>query len=149
TSRGHQVVVTRDGQSAWEALSGEAPPLLAILDWMMPGLNGPDVCRKVHAQARRPRPYLMLLTANRGKDHVVAGLTSGADDYITKPFDLDELLARIHVGQRVLDLQAGLGQRITELELALTQIKHLQGLLPICMYCKKIRVDPNYWQQVE
>jgi CheY-like chemotaxis protein len=146
---GHDVVVTRDGMAAWERLSAPNAPLLAILDWVMPGLNGPDVCRLVHANPRPVRPYLILLTANHSKANLIAGLASGADDYITKPFDVDELQARMAVGQRVLELQQGLAQRIRELESALTQIKQLQGLLPICMYCKKIRVDPNYWQQVE
>src|SRR5206468_479182 len=102
--------------TAWEVLSRPDAPLLAILDWVMPGLDGPEVCRRVHAESRPWRPYLMLLTANQGKDNVIAGLSSGADDYITKPFDADELHARIDVGVRVLQLQHGLTQRIRELE---------------------------------
>ena len=148
-ARGYEVLLAGDGLSAWELLADADPALLAILDWTMPGLAGPDICRRVQARVCRPRPYLILLTAHHGKEDLIAGLASGADDYITKPFDREELLARIHVGQRVLELQAGLGQRIRDLEAALTQIKQLQGLLPICMYCKKIRIDPNYWQQVE
>jgi CheY-like chemotaxis protein len=158
---GHEVVALRDGTSAWEALHGPEPPELAILDWVMPGLNGPDLCRKVHELGRATveggrnvphplvRPYLILLTANKGKDNLITGLSSGADDYITKPFDVDELQARIEVGRRVIELQRGLAQRVRELEQALAQIKQLQGLLPICMYCKKVRDDQNYWQQVE
>jgi CheY-like chemotaxis protein len=146
---GHEVVAARDGLAALELLCAPEAPALAVLDWVMPGLNGPDVCRHVHAHKGAGRPYLILLTANKGKANLIEGLDSGADDYITKPFDLDELRARVNVGLRVLELQGGLRQRIRELEAALCQIKHLQGLLPICMYCKKIRVDPNYWQQVE
>jgi DNA-binding response OmpR family regulator len=148
-AHGHEILLARDGLTAWDLLVNADPALLAILDWTMPGLDGPDICQRVQSRECRPRPYLILLTAHRGKEDLIAGLASGADDYITKPFDTDELLARVNVGLRVLELQAGLGQRIRDLEAALTQIKQLQGLLPICMYCKKIRVDPNYWQQVE
>jgi CheY-like chemotaxis protein len=146
---GHDVLVARDGLEAWEHLVRADSPLLAVLDWVMPGLNGTDLCRRVHDKGLHPRPYLILLTANRGKENLLAGFASGADDYIVKPFDVDELRARLNVGARVLSLQAGLARRVRELEDALAQIKHLQGLLPICMYCKKIRVDPTYWQQVE
>jgi CheY-like chemotaxis protein len=146
---GHQAVLTRDGQAAWEVLSGPGAPRLAILDWTMPGLDGRAVCSRIHERGVSPRPYLILLSSNHGKANLIAGLGSGADDYVTKPFDPDELHARVNVGLRVLELQNRLSDRIRELESALAQIKQLQGLLPICMYCKKIRVDPNYWEQVE
>jgi CheY-like chemotaxis protein len=146
---GHDPVVTHDGLAAWQEMARPDAPLFAILDWMMPGLDGLDLCRRISAQGRVPRPYVVLLTAHGGKANRLAGLASGADDYLTKPLDADELQARVQVGMRVLDLQQGLAQRIRELESAIAQIKHLQGLLPICMYCKKIRIDPNYWQQVE
>ena len=77
------------------------------------------------------------------------GLTAGADDYMTKPFDRAELKARINAGERILRLQAELAARVKELELALANVRLLQGLLPICCYCKKIRNDQNYWQQVD
>jgi response regulator RpfG family c-di-GMP phosphodiesterase len=80
---------------------------------------------------------------------VVAGLDSGADDYVIKPFDAEELQSRVRVGQRVLDLQRRLADRVRELETALTQVKQLKGLLPICAYCKMVRDDRDYWQQVE
>jgi CheY-like chemotaxis protein len=124
-------------------------PRLALLDWMMPGLDGPDVCRKVRGQAGREPPYLILLTSRGAKEDVVVGLHSGADDYLTKPFDRGELQARLQVGRRILTLQHSLADRVRELESALAQVKQLQGLLPICCYCKKIRDDQNYWQQVE
>jgi sigma-B regulation protein RsbU (phosphoserine phosphatase) len=76
-------------------------------------------------------------------------LEAGADDYLTKPFDPQELRARIKVGERILGLQTSLAERVTELEDALSRVKQLQGLLPICSYCKKIRDDQNYWEQVE
>jgi DNA-binding response OmpR family regulator len=80
---------------------------------------------------------------------VVAGLQAGGDDYVTKPFDREELHARVKVGLRILQLQMNLADRVRELEEALASVKQLQGLLPICSYCKKIRDDQNYWQQVE
>lgn len=79
----------------------------------------------------------------------MTGLEAGADDYVTKPFDRAELWARLKVGKRIIDLQQGLSDRVQELLSALSQVKQLQGILPICSHCKKIRNDQNYWQQVE
>jgi CheY-like chemotaxis protein len=146
---GHEVVAVRDGQAAWDLLKQEDPPRLALLDWMMPGLEGPEVCRRVRALARPVPTYIILLTAKGKSDDVVAGLESGADDYVTKPFDRQELRSRIRVGERVVALQQGLADRVRELETALGQVKQLKGLLPICGYCKKVRDDQNYWQRVE
>jgi CheY-like chemotaxis protein len=146
---GHEVVATRDGQAAWDVLQGDDAPKLAILDWMMPGLEGPDVCRRVRALARPVPTYLILLTAKGKSGDVVAGLESGADDYVTKPFDRAELRSRLGVGERVVGLQQGLADRVKELEEALGQVKQLKGLLPICAYCMKVRNDQNYWQRVE
>ncbi|MBI1914810.1 MAG: response regulator transcription factor [Planctomycetes bacterium] len=150
---GHSVVVTASGTEAWDVLQGSDSPPLAILDWMMPGLDGVEVCRL--ARQRVPlddehRPlYLMLLTARDRKEDLVAGLEGGADDYLIKPFDRDELRARLDVGLRMVGLQHRLARRVHELHEALQKVKQLQGLLPICSYCKRIRDDQNYWQQVE
>ena len=146
---GHEVVVTRDGTQAWEALLADDAPSLAILDWMMPGLEGPEICRRLRALARPVPTYLILLTAKGQTDDVVAGLDSGADDYVTKPFDRQELRSRVRVGERILSLQNGLADRVRELEEALSQVKELKGLLPICSYCKAVRDDQNYWHRVE
>ena len=134
-SWGLEVVVVHDGTTAWEHITGEEPPSLVIVDWMMPGLDGLELCRRIR-EAPGPSPvYVILLTARNSRQDLVAGLEAGADDYLTKPFDPDELRARIHVGQRTLALMAN--------------IKKLSGLLPICSYCKRIRADQNYWEQVE
>ncbi|HEX8138839.1 MAG TPA: response regulator transcription factor [Pyrinomonadaceae bacterium] len=146
---GYEVVSTRDGAEAWEALQATDAPSLIILDVMMPYLSGIEVCRRVRQMPGRDTTYVILLTAKTSKEDTVAGLAAGADDYITKPFDIQELRARVQVGLRIVELQASLAERVRELEEALSQVKQLRGLLPICSYCKKIRDDQNYWQKVE
>ena len=146
---GHEVVVTSDGKAAWAALSLPDAPLLAILDIMMPEIDGLDVCRLVRQLPATIPPYLIMLTAVGGKDDVVAGIQAGANDYVTKPFHREELRVRVGVGERMLELQISLAQRVDDLEAALTQVKQLQGLLPICSYCHKIRDEENHWQKVD
>ena len=115
----------------------------------MPGIDGAEVCRRARANETTTPPYLILLTAKSEKDDVVEGLCAGADDYITKPFNRQELHARIKVGIRIAKLQQTIADRVVELERALSRVKQLQVLLPICSYCKKVRDDKNYWQQVD
>lgn len=105
---GYEVVVACDGTEAWSVLQHENAPSLAILDWMMPGLTGPEVCRLVRQKGKEPYTYILLLTSKSLKEDVVAGMDSGADDYITKPFDQHELKVRLRAGMRILDLQAQL-----------------------------------------
>ena len=144
------VTVADDGAEALRHLQSEvATPTLAILDWMMPQLEGADVCRRVRLEMPWANMYLMLLTSLESKDRIIAGLEAGADDYLIKPFDPDELRARINVGIRVLALQERLAERVNQLEDALTNVKQLHGLLPICSYCKRIRGDDQYWTAVE
>jgi phosphoserine phosphatase RsbU/P len=145
----YEVVVTCDGVEALEALQSAGAPRLAILDWMMPGLAGPDVCARLRQTETTPPAYLILLTAKGGKEDIIAGLQAGADDYIMKPFDRRELRARVQVGERIITLQNHLAARVGELQAALSQVKQLQGILPICAHCKRIRGDADYWQQVE
>jgi DNA-binding response OmpR family regulator len=146
---GYTVIVTEDGAAAWDVLRRDDTPQLAVLDWMMPAKDGPDICRLLKQTPRPRAPYVILLTARDGKADFVAGLESGADDYIAKPFNLDELRARLRVGERMVALQNSLADRVVELEHALKQVKQLRGLLPMCSYCKRIRDDQNYWLQVE
>jgi DNA-binding response OmpR family regulator len=147
--QGFDVTVVHDGMAAWECIAGGAAPSLAIFDWMMPGLDGPELCRRVRREASRAHLYLILLTARTDRGDVIAGLDAGADDYLTKPFHADELRARVRVGCRVLALQQRLAERVAELQESMANIKQLRGLLPICSYCKRIRSDSDYWEQVE
>jgi CheY-like chemotaxis protein len=146
---GHQVVMTVDGDEAWKALQQPDAPSVAILDWMMPRLDGVELCRRVRAQGSPTPPYLILLTANTRRADIVEGLEAGADDYMGKPFDHDELRARLIVAIRVVELRRRLADRVRELEAALGRVKQLHGLLPICSFCRKIRDDQNYWRRVE
>jgi len=143
------VTVAGNGAAAWNHLRAATAPTLAILDWMMPELDGPEVCRRVRRELPLANMYLMLLTARESRGDLVAGLDAGADDYVTKPFDAEELRARVQVGVRVLTLQKSLAERVDELQAALSNVKQLRGLLPICSYCKRIRGDDQYWQQLE
>ena len=145
----YETTLVGDGLQAWNHLRTAAEPTLAILDWMMPALDGPDVCRRVRAELPLANMYLLLVTARESRGDVVAGLNAGADDYVIKPFDPEELRARVAVGVRVLTLQLRLAERVAELQAALSNVKQLRGLLPICSYCKRIRGDDQYWQQVE
>jgi DNA-binding response OmpR family regulator len=146
---GLEVVNTRNGDEAWEVLQAANPPPLALLDWLMPGVDGDEICRRVRSVPALKHLYLILVTGMARPENIVAGLNAGANDYITKPFNATELEARVRVGMRVVELQNELVARINELETSLAHIKRLQGLLPICVVCKKIRNDQNYWQQVD
>jgi diguanylate cyclase (GGDEF)-like protein len=105
---GYEVVVACDGSEAWDVLQGPNAPTLAILDWVMPGFTGPEVCRLVRQRGREPYTYILLLTSKSLKEDLIEGMESGADDYITKPFDQHELKVRLRAGTRIIDLQAEL-----------------------------------------
>lgn len=146
---GFTVRVVTNGREALNLLSSDHAPPLALLDWMMPGLDGLEVIRRLRESQQATQPYLILLTSRADTSDIVAGLKAGANDYVTKPAHEDELLARVSVGARVAELQRALADRVRHLEEALKKVKQLQGLLPICSYCKAIRNDQNYWQRVE
>jgi len=105
---GYEVAVTCDGEEAWRTLQRDDAPSLVVLDWMMPGLDGPEVCRRVRELDAPNPPYLILLTARDSKSDIVAGLEAGANDYLGKPFDKDELRARLEVGRRFTELNSKL-----------------------------------------
>jgi len=149
TEWGHEVSVATDGKIAWAMLQQTDSPKLAILDIMMPEIDGCEICRMVREVSPSIPPYILLLTAMSGKDDLVRGIRSGANDYLTKPFHREELKVRVEVGVQLLELQRVLTDRVNELENALTQVNQLRGLLPICSYCNKVRDDTNYWERVE
>jgi diguanylate cyclase (GGDEF)-like protein len=128
TRWGYEVTVCVNGMEAWQVLEKDDPPKLAILDWMMPGLDGLEVCRRVRERGGEPYVYILLLTAKIQKEDVVAGMDAGADDYVTKPFDAHELKVRLRAGQRIIDLQTEL---INARETLRVQATHdsLTGLL--------------------
>ncbi|MBV9182812.1 MAG: diguanylate cyclase, partial [Acidobacteria bacterium] len=119
-SWGYQVISAEDGARAWGILEQEKPPELLILDWVMPAIDGIELCRRIREQQRQPQPYILLVTAKDDSQDVVRGLDAGADDYLTKPFDNNEFRARLRVGQRTLDLQTSLIKAREELQFQAT-----------------------------
>src|SRR5712691_7677583 len=105
----YELQVAAHGDEAWALLQRPDPPKLAILDWVMPGFSGPQLCRKIRSSGETSATYIILLTSRNSVADIVSGLHSGADDYVTKPFDPEELRARVRVGERVLNLQSSLG----------------------------------------
>ena len=146
---GYSVIFANDGEEAWKKLDCDDPPALALLDWEMPGLQGPEVVQRIRSRERGSPTYIILLTSRDSSADIVQGLRAGADDYVTKPANEDELIARVNVGARVVQLQTALADRVRSLEEALANVKALQTLLPMCAYCKSIRNDQNYWEKVE
>jgi diguanylate cyclase (GGDEF)-like protein len=124
-SWGHEVVEACDGAVAWRLLQSAGAPKLAILDLTMPEMDGIAVCRQIRRHQNATPVYIILLTAKSSKHDIVAGLEAGADDYVTKPFDRDELHARVEVGIRIVDLQYNLAQRVAELEQAQEALRNL------------------------
>jgi two-component system, cell cycle response regulator len=105
---GYEVVLASDGNQAWEVLSAPDAPALAILDWMMPGMTGLEVCRRVRQRGREPYTYILLLTSKSLREDLIEGMESGADDYILKPFDQHELNVRVRAGTRLVELHTEL-----------------------------------------
>ena len=132
---GHQVVVAYDGDTAWQMFD-EDPVRVIISDWMMPGLDGLQLCQKVRGRAKTEYAYFILLTAiNTGRDNLRKAMDAGIDDFLTKPLDREAIFMRLRVAERILGYT--------------TEIRMLKELIPICMYCKRVRDDQDYWQQVE
>ncbi|MGE0473002.1 MAG: diguanylate cyclase [Nitrospirales bacterium] len=124
---GHDVVSAHDGDAAWEIIEAGPTPNVAIMDWMMPGMSGPQLCKCIREQAGVPYMYIILLTGRNNPEDLIAGLDAGADDYLTKPFHLGELDARLRAGKRIVDLQNELiatreSLRIQAMQDPLTQI---------------------------
>lgn len=127
----HEIITTHDGQQAWETLQRMgAPPPLLVLDWLMPGIDGLELCRRIRQTPELQLAYVILLTSRGHREDIVEGLEAGADDYVTKPFNPNELRARIRVGSRMMKLQRTLADRVKELEGALQRVSQLQGAQP-------------------
>ncbi len=146
---GYDVISMKNGKEAWDYLTKPDSPNLIILDRMMPEMDGLEVCRRIRQQDKNNLKYVIHLTTLSSIEDIVAGLDAGADDYITKPFNNAELHARIKVGERMIRLQSDLRNRVEELKEALDHIQRLQGILPICSFCHKIRDDRETWQKLE
>lgn len=125
---GHEAVVAESGQQAWELLSADDPPRIALLDWMMPGMDGLEVCRRLRETAEPRLVYIIMVTTNAQRDDIVAGLEAGADDYVTKPFDLGELRARFDVGIRMIQVQRELAEHESALASARARLAEEQRL---------------------
>ncbi len=149
TKDGYEVVATGDGISALAALEQSGAPELAILDLMMPGIDGLELMRRIRALPNQLPPYLIMVSSKAEKLDVIAGLDAGADDYLTKPFDPGELRARVKVGCRMLEMRIALGDKVKQLALALEQVRTLRGIVPICASCKNVRDDQGFWNRVE
>ncbi len=147
--RNYEFTSCKNGVEVLETLKSDGTYQFAIFDWMMPELDGIGLIKKIRENKKYEGIYIILLTAKNFKEDVVTGLNAGADDYMAKPFDKEELLARIRVGERILKLQSALNERVLQLRNALEKISTLQGLIPMCAGCKKIRDDEGYWQEVE
>jgi DNA-binding response OmpR family regulator len=131
---GHQVVIATNGEEGWQKFREDKFPVV-ISDWLMPETEGPELCRRIRAAETNHYCYVILLTALKGKANYLEAIHSGADDFVSKPFDPDELRARLLVAERIVGLQ--------------NRVKHLEGVLPTCMYCKRIRDERNEWVHIE
>src|SRR5216684_749042 len=131
---GYEVRSAPNGREAWELLQLARVPII-ISDWYMPEMDGPELCRRIRARTREPYIYFILVTVRGGKQQYLAGMEAGADDFIAKPVDPDELRARLNVAERILGLRK--------------EIEQLEVLLPICSYCKRIRNDKEEWEPLE
>ncbi|MBI9078084.1 MAG: response regulator transcription factor [Desulfatibacillum sp.] len=147
TQWGYEVLLATDGTEAWSLIQ-EQDVSLCILDWVMPGMDGIELCQKIKAMEGENK-YIILLTARKEPKDIVAGLDAGADDYMSKPFNRPELQARLQAGRRIVDLRKALSDQVKSLQEAIAQIKTLEGILPICMYCHKIRTDKTSWERIE
>jgi DNA-binding response OmpR family regulator len=146
---GFKVIGARDGAEAWVQLQQQPDIEMAVLDWMMPEVDGIDLVHRIRNDLDGRVMYVIICTARAGAEDVVTALDAGADDYLRKPFRQEELRARLRVGVRTVTLEQALRRRIAELDAALRHVRTLQGLLPICMHCKRIRNEEHVWERLE
>jgi|SRR5579863_2003095 phosphoserine phosphatase RsbU/P len=144
----HEVVMTESGNEAWTELQKPEAPRLAILDWVMPGVSGPEICRRVRQSPALSSMYLILFTGRNNSADIVAGLRAGADDYVTKPFDPEELRARVKVGENILALHTALAAQLAAANEALKHEKQLQELL-LSVPCRQLPPCSRDWRGIE
>ncbi len=130
----HQVVIAENGAQAWKLCRDDYFPVV-VTDWMMPEMTGLELCRVIRQTQRDHYTFIIILTTLEGKQNYLEAIEAGADDFIRKPFDKDQLAARLKVAERILGLRE--------------HMQKLEGLLPICSYCKKIRSENNDWSFME
>lgn len=135
---GYRVESVTNGNDAWAALQKPDAPHIAILDWEMPELDGVEVCRRVKELDAINPPYILLLTSRDSKTDIVKGFDAGADDYMTKPFNDNELRARVRVAERLVRTQSSLSESVAELKEALNQVEMLENGVEACHECQKI-----------
>jgi DNA-binding response OmpR family regulator len=146
---GYEVLATQNGAQAWGELSKSDAPSLAILDWLMPDLTGPEICKKVREIEIDKYTYIILVTARGQKDDIFEGFAAGADDYLTKPYDKQELFWRLKVGERILKLQGSLEKKTNKIEEVIGNFKLLQSMIPACKECKKIKEIESFLDNLE
>ncbi len=143
---GYDVAIANDGQAAIDILLAPDSPQIALIDWEMPRLDGIHVCWAVRSIPSRPYTYIIMVTAKAEAADALAAFSAGVDDFLTKPMDSLQLLARLRCGERVLGLEKRCADRIAELDGALAEVRELKSLLPICMSCERVRNADNEWE---
>lgn len=145
----YNVVSVVDGDEAWDILKQPDAPQIAILDWEMPELDGVEVCKRVRELERDNPIYIIMLTGRDSKEDIIRGFDAGADDYVTKPFNENELMARIRVAERIVTIQGSLNDTVEELRQAIEYMKTLKGVISVCDTCYKIKNQENEWQELK
>ena len=132
---GHEVIAASNGAEAWTCYDAE-PVRVVVSDWMMPDTDGLELCKRIRARAQTEYTYFIILTAiHTGRENLRKAMDAGVDDFLSKPLDREAVLMRLRVAPRILEFT--------------TKFRELKMLIPICMYCKRVRDDSDYWQQVE
>lgn len=145
---GYHVESAVDGDAAWKIMNQANPPEIAILDWEMPGITGDELCRKIKRLERDAPIHVILLTARDSRKDISEGFEAGADDYITKPFNDDELRARIRVAERIVTIQSSLNSSLQELKAALDMVDAFQDQVAVCTQCGKIHAHDGTWKDI-
>lgn len=146
----YETISVNNGDTVWETLGRDNDPLILLADWQIPGIHGDELCRLARTSLTSKPLHIILTTATQlTVESKARSIAAGADDYLIKPYDPRDLLARLHVAERALSLQVELRKRVAELEAELAQPKQLHGLMPICSDCKRICDEQNHWQTVE